>query len=65
MAKKEYAVLLIDSSMPVDLCQQLFIMFVRKYLPPERAERDVKWANESHDQVKERIMSWEDTRVGY
>ena len=65
MAKKEYAVLLIDSSMPVDLCRQLFIMFVRKYLPPEIAERDVKWANERHDQVKERIMSFADSRAGY
>lgn len=65
MAKKEYAVLLIDSSMPVDLCRQLFIMFVRKYLPPDYAERDVKWANESRDQVKERIMSWIDNRAGY
>ena len=65
MAKKEYAVLLIDSSMPVDLCRQLFIMFVRKYLPPEIAERDIKWANERHDQIKERIMSWEDSRAGY
>lgn len=65
MAKKEYAVLLIDSSMPVDLCRQLFIMFVRKYLPPEIAERDIKWANESHDQVKERIVSFADSRAGY
>ena len=65
MAKKEYAVLLIDSSMPVDLCRQLFIMFVRKYLPPEIAERDIKWANERHDQVKKRIMSFVDNRVGY
>ena len=65
MAKKEYAVLLIDSSMPVDLCRQLFIVFVRKYLTPDNAERDIKWANERHDQVKERIMSFVDSRVGY
>ena len=65
MAKKEYAVLLIDSSMPADLCRQLFTVFVRNYLPPEIAERDIKWANETRTQVKERIMAFAGSRAGY
>lgn len=64
MPKKKYEVLLIDSSMSAELCRQMFIFFVNKYLPPEKSAQDIKWANETCTKVKEKITE-SYGRVGY